>query len=285
MCWRRMGAIVAAIGLAGTGWVRADDGVTTKPASGGAISTSPPPASAPAASRPMTTSAPTVDDLTDAVEIFRRADQATGAVRSVRYQAVFRASGAAAARSPFILGSVRLAGKSFTGLHQARIDCTMELGRSQKKLTVEVGTDGKTYFIVDPASKSIHVGESASVLGTVGNDALYAVLREFGREKPFADEIAATKCELSGSAEVGGVACYELRVTYDDKGRQTTWFIGKADFLPRKVVRPMRSGEKSMGATELTLEKLEVEPKLDGDPFATPAREGFRRSDKPHGVK
>ena len=144
---------------------------------------------------------------------------------------------------------------------------------------ITVGSDGKTYFLIDAKAKKVYEDIDPAVVGTAGRSVGLLTMPEYVHPEPFSDEIKGAKQELKGSTKVGDEDCYEVHVTYTEGGQEATWFFSKKDFLPRRVdrFRQMPTGEK--GSSQLIVTKLTVDPKLDKDPFKLIVPEGFTKID------
>ncbi len=218
-------------------------------------------------------------DLTDAIEILKKADEASKAVDFVQYQATAVGTGAAESRVGKASGTVTLKGRKNNAPVQYRYDIKVQAPGSSDEKDITVGSDGKTYFLIDTKEKKVYEDIDPAVVGTSGRGVRGLVMAEYGHATPFTDEIKGTKQELKGSTKVGDEDCYEIHVTYTEGGQEATWCFSKKDFLPRRVERffQMPTGEK--GSSILSVTKITLNPKLDKDPFALVIPEGFTKID------
>ena len=104
-------------------------------------------------------------------------------------------------------------------------------------------------------------------------------MAEFVHPTPFTDEINAEEAKLKGETEVGGEACYHIRVKYKDAGGATAdWYFAKSDYLPRRVDRKIKGVMGDDGELRLELSALEVYPELGPAAFELVMPAGFSRT-------
>jgi len=218
-------------------------------------------------------------DLTDPVEILKKADAASKAVDFIQYMASVKGEGAAESRVPKVSGTVVLKGWNNGAPAQARFEAKVQRPGSSDVNDVTVGSDGKTYFLIDSKEKKVYEDIDPAVVGTSGRGVRALTMAEYVHPEPFSDEIKGKKQELKGSAKVGDEDCYEIHVTYSDAGQEATWFFSKKDFLPRGVNRYFQSPTGEKGSSQLIVTKLTVDPKFDKDPFKLTVPEGFTKID------
>lgn len=218
-------------------------------------------------------------DLIDPVEILKKADEASKAAEFVQYTAMAQGTGAAESRVGKASGTVILKGRKNDAPVQYRFEAKVQRPGSSDENEITVGSDGKTYFLIDAKAKKVYEDIDPAVVGTTGRAVGGLVMGEYGSAKPFSDEIEGKKQELKGTTKVGDEDCYEIHVVYTQESAEATWFFSKKDFLPRRVDRffQMPTGEK--GSTQLVVTKLTVDPKLDKDPFKLVVPEGFTKVD------
>jgi hypothetical protein len=216
----------------------------------------------------------------EAVEILKKADAATKAVNLVRYNAAFEATGEAAARAPKVEGTVVMAGDDAQGFGKYRVNAKGKLPGSEDPVEFSAGTDGETYFLIDPAEKTVYADMDSAVLGQRGRIAAALLMREFVHPTPFSDEINADKAELKDAEKIGDQDCYVIHVVYKNNAGEAIWTFGKNDYLPRRVVRVIRgpSGEPG-GEMKLTLTELDINPSFVKSPFDVEVPEGFTKTD------
>jgi len=218
-------------------------------------------------------------DLTDPVEILKKADAACKAVNFVQYTASVEGSGVMESRVGKSSGTVTLKGRGAGGAAQYRYEVKLEKPGSNDVNDVTVGSDGKTYFLIDAKAKKVYEGIDPAVVGTAGRAVQGLNMGEYLHPEPFSDEINGKKQELKGTTKVGDEDCYEVNVEYGQAGMEATWFFSKKDFLPRRVDRRVQAPTGVKGGTQLIVTKLTVDPKLDKDPFKLVVPEGFTKTD------
>ena len=218
-------------------------------------------------------------DLTDPIEILKKADAACKAVDYVQYTATVKGEGAAESLVPKMSGTVVLKGWNNGRAAQFRIEAKVERPGSSDVSEVTVGSDAKTYFVINSKEKKVYEDIDPAVVGSTGRTVGLLTMAEYVHPEPFSDEIKATKQELKGSTKVGDEDCYEIHVTYTDAGQEATWFFSKKDFLPRRADRFRKMPTGETGSSQLIVTKLTVDPKLDKDPFKLVVPEGFTKID------
>jgi len=224
--------------------------------------------------------AKTSADLTDPVEILKKADAACKAVNFIQYTASVQSSGAAESRVGKSSGTVVLKGRTDGGVAaQSRYEAKLKLPGSTDENDVTVGKDGKTYFVINAKEKKVYEDIDPAVVGTAGRAVRALNMGEYFNPTPFSDEINAKKQELKGTTKVGDEDCYEVNVEYQLAGVEATWFFSKKDFLPRRVDRRFQLPTGEKGSTQLIVTKLTVDPKLDKEPFKLVVPEGFTKID------
>jgi outer membrane lipoprotein-sorting protein len=218
-------------------------------------------------------------DLTDPIEILKKADAACKAVDFIQYTASVSGEGAAKSLVPNASGTVVLKDWGKSGPAQYRFEAKIERPGSSDVTEITVGSDGKSYFLINTKEKKVYEDIDQAVVGTAGRSVGLLTMAEYVHPEPFSDEIKGTRQELKGSTKVGDEDCYEIHVTYAEAGQEATWFFSKKDFLPRRVdrFRKMPTGEK--GSSQLIVTKLTVDPKIDKDPFKLIVPEGFTKID------
>ncbi len=218
---------------------------------------------------------PPPGDLTDPVEILKKADEAARAVRAVRYHAVLKGSGEY--RIPDIEGTVTMSGWTGRGPEKFLVDARIRRPGSGETLHVTIGGDGERYFVLDHAHKKAYVDDDPLMLGGTGRPLLGLLTMEFVHPDPFGDELRGEKQELLGGKTIGGVPCYEVRVVYAADLPVTVWHFGKRDFLPRARldIQPTPRGKEARRHRIMT--KLELDPTLDEAMFSFTVPEGYER--------
>ncbi len=219
-------------------------------------------------------------DLTEPVEILKKADAACKAVEFIQFTASVEGSGAAESRVGKASGTVTLKGrKSGGGPEQGRYEAKLQSPGSSDVTEVTVGSDGKTYFLIDAKAKKVYEDIDPAVVGTAGRNVRALTMGEYFHPEPYSDEINGKKQELKGTTKVGDEDCYEVNVEYSQPGVEATWFFSKKDFLPRRVDRRFQTPTGEKGGTQLIVTKLTLNPKIDKDPFKLVVPEGFTKID------
>jgi len=218
-------------------------------------------------------------DLTDPVEILKKADAACKAAKFVQYTASFKGLNAEEARAPKVSGTVVLSGWANGRPEKWRYDLKIERPGSSDVSEATAGSDGKTFFVIDPKTKKAYEDIDPAVLGSTGRAVRGVTMAEFVHNEPFSDEINGEKQELKGVTKVGDEDCYEVLVKYKAQAQEATWFFSKKDFLPRRVDRVFTNQAGEKGGSQLIVTKLTVGPKFDNDPFKLVVPEGFTKTD------
>jgi outer membrane lipoprotein-sorting protein len=87
------------------------------------------------------------------------------------------------------------------------------------------------------------------------------------------------KKELQGSVVIGDEDCYIVYVDYDEESEyETTWYLSKKDFLPRRRLDHITLQNGDKGGTMRTVTNLKVEPDLSSDTFKIVIPEGYTES-------
>jgi len=242
----------------------------------GAFGQQPPPDPKPQPpAQPGTPPAPTSGELTDALAIIKKTDDATKALKSVRYVGEVKWSGAFEKR-PTISGSVVLAGEASEELDRYRFEVKIAGTAATPRELIAV-SDGKVFTRIEHGTKTAYEGSSKDVLGDFLDVYLVIGMREFTHPSPFTDEIQATKLELQGSDKVGEQDCYKIHVVYANT-TESTWWISKKDFLPRGVERVGRDpASGTPGSSVLRISELAADPAFATDPFKAVIPEGYKK--------
>jgi len=223
-------------------------------------------------------------DLTDPVEILKKADAACKALKSIKYEVAREGEGDLAARVARLQAEVIQAGAS-PGGEKAQaakfvIDARYARPGQSEIQRVTAGSDAETFFVIEHAKKLAHEDIDPAVMGVTGSGLVRAMFIEFMHTAPFNDEIIGKSRELKGSKAIGGVDCYEVHVVYQaDEAPAATWFFAKTDFLPRCRVDEYKLPDGTKGLLRKTITKLEADPKLPDDAFKLKLPEGYTKTD------
>ena len=219
-------------------------------------------------------------DLTDPVEILKKADAASKAVTAAKYDVVVEGGGAAEELVPRSKATVIATGVTSGGPEKYLVDTKLIPPGSTDPVHITGGGDGDKYFLIRHAEKIAHEDIDQAVLGSYARAIVGCITLEFFVPEPFTQEINGKSHKLAGSKVIGGEDCYEINLVYAVEGAQeTTWFISKKDFLPRGRLDRfvLRDGRK--GEVRRTMTNLDVGPKLDDDTFKLKLPEGYTKTD------
>jgi outer membrane lipoprotein-sorting protein len=219
------------------------------------------------------------DRSAEALEIVEKADAAIKKIGSVRLEARATPSGSAERFLSASEGTAVLVGWNGSTAERFYSHVTTKRQGTGETLELTGGGDGDNYFIIDHGAKQAYEDMDPAVLGS-GRNALGVVgMIEFVHDSPFDDELNADKLELLGEEKVGDEECYKVRVVYAGGQGESTWFFSKSDFLPRRRVRKFDIPQQGEGALEITITKLEVDPKVDPGIFKLQLPEGYEQID------
>lgn len=216
-----------------------------------------------------------------AIEILKKADEAIKKVKAVEYDAKVIGTGAAADRAGEARGHVVLAGE-FVGRSPSKHVTQVEIKPpdSQEVRKFTVGTDNDTFFLIDPAEKTVYEDIDPAVLGRRGDIARVVWMIEYVHATPFNDELDGRVVEFKGTTEVAGEDCYEIRVHYSTSDQWATWFFSTKDYLPRRVLREYPQPDGQVAGRDLILSNVAADPKLGEDAFTAKVPEGFKKTDE-----
>jgi len=220
-------------------------------------------------------------EMTDAKEVFQKADDAAKAVKSVKYEATSKGLGAAEARAPKLEGTAILVGWDNNTVEKWFYDVKVTPPGSSEAKAVKVAGDGENFYLLDMGEKKFYEDIDRAVIGRTGGAALALTMAEFVHPTPFSDEINGDKHEFKGTTDVAGEKCYEVHVKYANVPQEAHWFFSTKDFLPRRVDRwrPAQEEGGERGGSQLIITKLTVDPKIDDSTFKLTMPEGFTKVD------
>ncbi len=221
------------------------------------------------------------DDEPEVLEILRKADANTKAVKAVSYDAAFFGEGS----ESDVQRIFRVRGKVFAresrrslmsnifggSAEVVRYEGEVQLPGDEEWIPFKIACDGRTVYRIDPLAKHFTRG------GLPGGRQLlrhgrFLLMTEFIHPTPFSDEINAKKATYEGQKEIDGVPCHVVYVVYQNN-TESRWFFGKEDFLPRRVDRIL-SGTKG-SAQVLVVSNLDTNPTMDIGTFRLELPEGF----------
>ena len=218
------------------------------------------------------------------IEILRRVDAATKAVKSVKYTGSFKGTGWLAERvaqveGTAIIGDINDENPQATRYDQFRFDVRVTENGSDEVKRFTAGNAGQTFYLINWAKQMVHVGSIPDVLGTDGRTSQAIAMVEFVHPTPFSDEINGDEAVLTGTTMIGDELCYVIDVTYRGAISESTWYFSQRDFLPRRVDRIYnRRGDRA--TTELIVTDLVVDPEIDVETLALVVPEGFEKTNK-----
>jgi len=219
-------------------------------------------------------------DLTDPVEILKKADEASKSVDSVKYSAKAKGIGADEAKNPVVDGTVILQGYKNGRAEKVRFEAKVTPPGSSEVRDIVMGNDGNEYFLIDHAKKIAYVDIDPAVMGSSGRLVGGLTMMEYVHDTPFSDEINAEKKELKGSEKVGTEDTYHIWVKYGAQNQEADWYFSKKDFLPRRVDRHFPGqGDAPAGGRQLVVTSLTVAPKFEKDPFKFDLPQGYTKSE------
>ncbi len=215
----------------------------------------------------------------EAHEILTKADAATKAVSSVRFQVSVEATGIAANFAPNAEGEGFMTGWSGGGPEKFYARVKVQRDGEEKPTELEGGGDGESYFLIDHGTKKAYedmdplvMGSNAQVLSGLG-------MAEFVHPTPFDDELGAEVAEIQGIEKIGDEECYKIYVEYSGGRGKSTWFFSKNDYLPRGRIRYFAIPDRGEGEIAIKLSKVEVDPEMKTSWFKLELPEGYEQVD------
>jgi hypothetical protein len=152
-----------------------------------------------------------------------------------------------------------------------------QLPGSEEVRHFTAGHDGRTFYLIDWQSDTVHANADRAVLGSDGRIAQSIGMLEFVHPTPFDDEINADEVELRGTAVVADQECHVIDVEYAFGQGEATWYFSTKDLLPRRVDRVFRR-DGDIATTVLEVTNLTVEPAVEDGDLAVKVPEGFERT-------
>lgn len=219
-------------------------------------------------------------ELTDPTQILEKVDAAAKAVKAIKYDVVFEATGMRVRQ----LGGIQKIEASyivsgFVGGAPEKYVVNAKMFRTGAKepRRVTAGTDNDMFYIVDHQGKIAYEDLDPAVMGRAGAVVQLAGMIEFVHPTPFSDELNGKSRELKGSEKVGDEDCYIVHVVYAaPQAPQGTWSFSKKDFLPRRRI-DVTGGP---GNTQIkTITNLVIDPKVDDEVFKLKLPEGYSKTD------
>jgi outer membrane lipoprotein-sorting protein len=178
-------------------------------------------------------------------------------------------------------GAVMLAGKYDKGFEQFMFDVSVKKPSGDEYERFTIGSDGTTFYLVDPSTKKAHEDANKRVLTYADQTAQRVAMVEYLHPTPFSDEINAAKVELKESQMIGEEDCYVVHVKYRaERPEEAEWCFSKKDFLPRQVIRIQGDPSGTSSTMTLTVTDLVADPEIDKDTFKLALPEGFEKTSK-----
>lgn len=222
----------------------------------------------------------------DPIEVLRKADDATKAVKAVSYQASFSATGDLSEYVPSVTGSVLARPAPKRGLiarilsegqsmPRLRIDAAVTRPGSDEAVQIRAATDGQQAILIND-SKKTYMRADGSDIRTLIQTAHRLYMIEFLHPTPFSDELRGRSAEYEGVEKVGDVDCDVVYVVYSAMGSpKSRWYFGREDHLPRRVDRI-----GGRGNTTLIVTDLDTAPDESDDEFALEAPDDFKKVER-----
>lgn len=215
----------------------------------------------------------------EAVEVLKKVDEATKALKVVSYKSSAMGVGWVATRVPKMEAKVVAAGKWENEPGKFRVEAKVTIADSSESREFTAGNTGEEYYLIDPVKKLVYADLDPAVMGGDGRAVQNILMREYNHPTPFTDEVNSEKAEITGSEKVGDQDCYVISVLYRPK-LEAVWYFSKKDFLPRRVDRVQISPTDERGFAQLVVTDLVVEPKNAEDAFKLTVPEGFEKTDE-----
>jgi len=214
----------------------------------------------------------------DPLEIIKKVDEATKAVKSFSYEARVWDEDKAGKTAPRM--QIKFDGQERPG--EGRQRRPIPIMRASGKLA---SADGERSFLVIANEKQVIVLDEkdkeytiakypGGLLSPIPREVLErAFMIEFLHITPFTDEINAESRKYEGTKKIGDTECHVIYVKYRGLPAEARWYFGKDDNLPHRVDRIEPQGG---GVRVLELQKLDVSPKFDEATFAFTPPEGYQ---------
>jgi len=224
---------------------------------------------------------PSQEQSLSAVDVLKRADEATRAIHAVRYEARRFGTGQLARRYAQVEGHAVISGgflnRSFS---VARFDASIRYPRVGTVHRLTYQADGSSYCLIDHDMKKYFLNRNPRVTGLDGKLAQSLGFPEFVIPTPFTDELNGVSIKRLPEKQVEGEPCYVVDVIYAGRRQRAIWYISMRDFLPRRVDRVPSSANLDRGTVVVEISKLEVDPPIDSDTFEPEIPKDYQRSPK-----
>ena len=211
-------------------------------------------------------------------EILKRAAGAMKKVKGISYTAEYDSTTWIKAYRPKVSGTVIVGQEKEYELVEFYCDVTLRPNEPEKESRFQAGSNGDTFFLIDPKTKTMHQDMDHVVLGSHSRDIQRVVLRDFSSPEPLKELLESETVESRGTQTVDGQLCHKVYIKTDE-GREQIWSFSERDFLPRHVERLWKNQKDEPGSTLFILTNLKVNPKLDGHPFDPTVPPGYTKTD------
>ncbi len=203
--------------------------------------------------------------LSNPIEILKKADAATRAVKAVSYSTTIAPTGAAKGRRPRLQGQAFLSGWVRGRPARFRHVITQKNPGEEKTQSFTGGWDGENFYLIDHQTKTAYVDMDPQVMGKMSRVLRGFGMLEFVHPTPFSDEINGVSQKLEGVEDIAGEPCYKVHVEYTAGGPQANWFFSTKDFLPRRVVRLFNTPGGQTAGLQTTVSHLKIIPSGSND--------------------
>ena len=213
----------------------------------------------------------------DPKEILAKAAAALKKVRHAQYRARYQGTGWFEAYTPHLEGTAMIGEPSEYDIVRFRVEVRMTQAGASETIELIAGSDGETFYVIDPQKKLVYADADEAVLGTRARDPRRVLMYTFVSKDPLASLLEAENVELREDLDVGGEPCFQIHVPRPDD-RDVTWCFSKNDFLPRRVESQIKSPWNAIGTTQLEIHDLIVETECRPEAFKLVEPEGFTRT-------
>jgi peroxiredoxin len=226
-------------------------------------------------------------DEPDAMDILRRADEATKALTAASYEAESFGEGKLSRPISRVQGTVlvkkhrrsllgRIAGKAERP-PCLRIEAEETKPGGKRVQKIKVACDGETASRIDEDNQLFATGampEAEKLLAP----ATRLFMLEYTHATPFQDELKGLSAKCEGRKKIGDVDCYVVFVVYNKLGVEARWYFGTEDYLPRRVDRIVKE-DGSKGAVVLSVTKLNTAPEIIAGDFKLACPQGYEKKE------
>ncbi len=216
-----------------------------------------------------------------AVELMKKVDAATKAVKSAHYTAKSEATSWLKSRVPSLEGEGWMVGATKNTPAKFRFDAKVRNKVGDVPHQLRLASDGNVFHLIRYNEKKVHEDIDPSVMGSEGRLVQRLAMREYTHATPFNDEINGDVVELKGYERVGNEDCHVVHVIYNRGRGEANWYVSKKDLLPRRVDRIITNQTtQEKGKQILIITNLIVNTPINEDIFKTHVPEGFEKTDE-----